>query len=155
AFRLGDSSPHPRIPPGPFEVVWTGVLYVKDSAPLSFDAWLCGEATVEVDGVTVLRGRGERETAQVGTGTPLDRPTGIYPLRIQYRSLPGRPARLQLWWQGPTFTREPLPAWHLMHLAAARPPALAQEQLAEKGRTAVVQLGCARCHSRAFPAVTE
>src|SRR5262245_26794510 len=47
AFSLGYSNPHPRIPPGPFEVVWTGVLELKDAGPIRFDAYLCGEATVE------------------------------------------------------------------------------------------------------------
>jgi hypothetical protein len=42
AFSLGHSSPHPRIPPGPFEVVWTGVVLVKDPGPITFDARLCG-----------------------------------------------------------------------------------------------------------------
>src|SRR5262245_17390746 len=42
AFRLSASSPHPRIPPGPFEVVWTGALYVTDPAPVTFDAYVCG-----------------------------------------------------------------------------------------------------------------
>src|SRR5262249_35749660 len=39
-FYLGDSSPDPRLPPGPFEVVWTGVLYVKDPGPITFDAFV-------------------------------------------------------------------------------------------------------------------
>src|SRR5262245_33709306 len=30
AFSLGNSSPHPRLPPGPFEVVWTGALALAD-----------------------------------------------------------------------------------------------------------------------------
>src|SRR5438067_1882650 len=36
AFYLGFSSPHPRLPPGPFEVTWTGVLFLKDPAPIRF-----------------------------------------------------------------------------------------------------------------------
>jgi glucose/arabinose dehydrogenase/cytochrome c551/c552 len=155
AFSLGHSSPHPRIPSGPFEVVWNGVLLVKDPGPITFDARLCGEVLMEVDGVTVLRGRGERETAVVGPGEPLNRPAGAYRLKIQYHSLPGLPARLQLGWQGPTFAWEPLPAWHLKHMATERPRAVANEELAEKGRAAVTRFGCARCHNKAFPGVAE
>jgi glucose/arabinose dehydrogenase len=154
-FTLGHSSPHPRIPPGPFEVVWTGVLLVKDPGPITFDARLCGEVTMEVDGVAVLRERGERETARVGPGEPLNRLAGAYRLKIQYHSLPGLPARLQIGWQGPTFAWEPLPAWHLKQVAGERPQAVADEELAEKGRTAVGRFGCARCHSKAFPGVAE
>src|SRR5262249_35828424 len=65
AFHLGLSSPHPRIPPGPFTVAWTGTLHLKDPAPITFDAFVCGEMTVEVDGDSVLKGRGETETARV------------------------------------------------------------------------------------------
>src|SRR5262249_51984842 len=126
----------------------------KDAGPIRFDASLCGEATVEIDGVIVLQGRGESETAHVEPKQPLTREPGLYRLRVQYRSLPDRPARLQVWWQGPTFTREPLAAWHLHHLAADVTDAVAQEQLAERGRVTVERLGCARCHGGPFPGVT-
>ncbi len=155
AFFLSDSSPHPRIPPGPFEAAWTGTLRLADKGPLTFEALVCGEVTMEVDGVTVLAGRGESEGARVGPKELLKRPPGIYRLQIRYRSLPGRPARLQIGWEGPTFSHEPLPAWHLGHLAADLPAAAAREQLAEEGRAAVVRLGCARCHAGAFPGVAD
>jgi cbb3-type cytochrome oxidase cytochrome c subunit len=153
AFHLGHSSPHPRIPAGPFEVVWTGVLDLKDASPIAFDAYLCGELTVEVDGIVVLQGRGQSETARVRSKKQLELEPGVYRLKISYRSLADLPARLQLWWQGSNFSREPLSAWHLKHLAADSPPALAQEQLAEKGRLAAERFGCARCHSGAFPGI--
>src|SRR6185369_11448472 len=47
AFHLGRSSPHPRIPVGPFEVVWSGVLSITDAESTSFDAYVCGELTME------------------------------------------------------------------------------------------------------------
>ncbi len=155
AFHLGNSSPHPRIAPGPFEVVWTGVLNLTEPIPLTFAAYLCGDVTMKVDGVTVLQGRGNSETAQISSKEPLKRPQGLYRLRIRYRSLPDKPARLQIWWQGSTFPREPLPTWQLKHLAADLTPDALQDQLAEKGRAAVGRIGCARCHSGAFPGLTE
>src|SRR5262249_10117804 len=136
AFSLGRSNPNPRIPPGPFEVVWTGVLFIKDPGPLGFDGFVCGEVAVEIDGVTVLNGRGETETSHLLGGEALTRETGLYPARVRYRSVADRPARLQIWWEGPTFSREPLPAWHLYHGAAEVPDVLAQEQLVERGRVA-------------------
>lgn len=148
AFHLGRSSPHPRLPTGPFEVVWTGRLSLTDSAALRFDAFLCGELTLEVDGVVVLQGRGTSETAQLKPGDTLKRPAGSYPIAIRYRSLPDLPARLQLWWEGDTFSREPLPAWLLKHRAEDAP-----SPLAEQGRLVVERFGCARCHSGAFPGV--
>jgi mono/diheme cytochrome c family protein/glucose/arabinose dehydrogenase/cytochrome c551/c552 len=155
AFTLGHCSPHPRLPPAPFEVTWTGVLVLRDKSPISFDAYLGGELTMEVDGVTVLQGRGNNDTTLLGPKEVLHRPTGLYRLRIAYRSLAGVPARLQIGWQGPTFSREPLPAWQLKHLAKEVSEPIRSEQLADRGRIAVGRLGCARCHRSAFPGITE
>jgi glucose/arabinose dehydrogenase/cytochrome c551/c552 len=155
AFHLGLSSPHPRIPAGPFAVDWTGMLYLKDAGPITFDAFVSGDVSMEVDGVPVLEGRAETEASRVGPGKPLDRPSGLYRVAIHYRSLPDRPARLQIWWQGATFAHEPLPAWLLKHRAEDVPPTVVRELLAEKGYAAVGRLGCARCHRSAFPGVVE
>jgi len=155
AFTLGRSSPHPRLPPGPFEAKWSGVLWLRDAGPVSFDAYVCGKLTVEVDGVTVLRGRGTRETTHLDPKQPLDRKPGLYRFRVRYRSLEGQPARLQIGWQAAAFARQPLPAWYLKHLPAELPPAAAREGLVAQGRAAVGRLRCARCHQSAFPGVTE
>jgi glucose/arabinose dehydrogenase len=155
AFCLGHANPHLRIPPGPFEVTWGGTLFVSDPAPITFEAYLCGELAMEVDGVPVLRGRGETETAHLGANEPWQRGVGVHRLKIHYRSLPTLPARLQIWWQGPTFTREPLPPWHLHHLSADLPADLQAEQQIDEGRKAVTAYGCCRCHRSAFPGVAE
>jgi hypothetical protein len=59
AFHIGEGSPHPRVPAGPFEVIWHGVLLLMDPGPINLDAYQCGELTVEVDGAVVLNGRGD------------------------------------------------------------------------------------------------
>src|SRR5262249_27346100 len=103
----------------------------------------------------VLRGRGQADTTKVGAKETLKRGPGLYRVKIQFRSLPDVPARLQIWWEGPTFSREPLPAWQLKHLATDISPAAQQDQLAEQGRKAMARFGCARCHSSAFPGVAD
>lgn len=155
AFTIGHSSPHPRIGPGPFETTWTGILFFKETGPIAFDAFVGGEVTMEVDGVTVLQGKGQSDTAQVGPKDALKREPGLYRLKVVYRSLPEVPARLQIWWQGPGFSREPLPAWQLKHLKADLSAAARQDELAEQGRKAAARFGCARCHSGAFPGVSD
>jgi mono/diheme cytochrome c family protein len=155
AFHLGDSSPHPRIPPGPFEVVWTGVLAVKETGPISFDASLCGHLTLEVDGTTLLKGEGTSEKTSIRGKDTLNVKPGFYRFRVQYRSLAGKPARLQIGWQGTAFAREPLPAWRLSHVPAELPDAARQETLAAEGRDIVRRLGCARCHAKAFPGISD
>src|SRR5215217_6538033 len=49
AFYLGRSSPHPRLPPGPFEVAWSGVIQIKERGPITFAALVGGEVTVTID----------------------------------------------------------------------------------------------------------
>src|SRR5688572_25730934 len=94
AFTLGRSSPHPRLPPGPFEVVWSGVIALREPEPVSFSALVGGEVTVAVDGVTVLDGRGPTDASRVAAKETLKRPPGYYRLTVRYRSLADVPARL-------------------------------------------------------------
>ena len=155
AFTLGRSSPHPRIPSGPFEVVWSGVLAVRDPGPIAFSAFVGGELTVTVDGATILDGRGPTDTTRLSARAGLTRSGGYYPITVRYRSLPDVPARLQLWWEGPTFALEPLPAWRLGHVAGKLSAAVQRDELAAHGRTAVGRFGCARCHSGALPGVSD
>src|SRR5262245_32997299 len=152
---IGHSSPHPRLPAGCFEVVWTGILHLADPPPLTFDAFVRGEVTMEVDGVTVLQGRGESENSRVRSREPLRRPPGLYRLKIHYRSFEDTTARLQIGWEGRTFAHELLPAWRLKHVAADVPAEARQDQRAEKGRAVASRLGCARCHRGAFPGVSD
>ena len=154
AFTLGRSSPHPRIPPGPFEVVYSGVLHIKEKGPITFSAFVGGELTVTVDGVVVLEGRGQTDTAQV-KGKALTREPGFYKFEVKYRSLADVPARLQIWWEGEAFAREPLPAWRLGHLASQETLSVAMFGILDVGRTRVAEYGCARCHASAFPAVND
>jgi mono/diheme cytochrome c family protein len=154
AFTLGRSSPHPRIPPGPFEVTWSGVLQIKESGAITFSALVGGELTVTVDGVTVLDGRGLTDTAQLKGKAPLRREPGYYKFVAKYRSLADVPARLQLWWEGEQFAREPLPAWRLGHLDAEEAQAVQLDRVRAGGREIVRDYGCARCHAGALPAIT-
>jgi mono/diheme cytochrome c family protein len=155
AFYLGQSSPHPRLPPGRFRVVWSGVLHVKDPGPLTFDAYAGGEVSVTVDGVAVLSGRGESELSRIRGKQPLDRKPGHYSITVRFLALEKVPARLQLWWQGPTFAREPIPAWHFRHRPADLTPEAKAEEPVARGRAEAGRLGCARCHSGAMPGVNE
>jgi hypothetical protein len=150
AFALGHGSPHPRIAPGPFEVVWTGLLLLQDAEAVSFGATVGGEVTVTLDGTTVLEARSERENAWSAGAPAKEWKPGLHPIEIRYRSLAGIPARLRIEWEGKTFAREPLPAWRLKHREEnprADPVAA--------GRELVGRYGCARCHAQAFPGVDD
>ena len=132
ALAWGHGSPHPRLPQGPLEVTWSGLLLVKDAAPLTFEAFVGGEVTVQVDGVTVLKGRGDSERSRI-QGQALDRPGGLYRLRIHYRTLAGVAARLQIRWQGPSFGLEPILPWNFKHLVSELPAAAKVEGKTHRG----------------------
>lgn len=155
ALALGDSSPHPRLPAGPFNVVWVGVIQLRGEGPFLFDAFVGGEISVRIDDTVVLQGRGESNTAQLRSNAPFKPKTGRARISIEYRSIQGVPARLQLWWQGADFTREPLPEWLLKYSPEEAPITGQQEHSIATGRLAAGRFGCARCHAEAFPAVTD
>ena len=67
-FTFDDSTPHPRIPEGTFEATWTGLVFLRDPGPFVFDAYVCGEVEIEVDGVSVLAGTGKSMRDRVGPG---------------------------------------------------------------------------------------
>ncbi len=144
SFTWGDSSPHPRIPPGPFEVAWEGILLQQEPEPLRFGASVSGWARMTLGGVVVFEGSGEVASKEERWAP------GAYRVRIEYRSQV--PARMRLWWEGQAFAREPFPAWKLKHLPAERPQEARGDDLAARGRAAAVRLGCGRCHASSFPA---
>lgn len=152
AFYLGRSSPHPRIAPGPFEVTYTGVIAMKDSGAITFSAFVGGEVTITIDGAVVLEGKGLTDTARI-VGKPTKRDTGSYTFTVKYRSLQDVPARLQIWWEGDAFAREPLPAWRLGSAHSPEQRIARVDMRTQSGTALVAEYGCARCHASAFPAV--
>src|SRR5262249_21471271 len=84
AFTLGDSSPHPRLPPGPFEVTWTGVILIREPGPISFEAFAGGDVSLEIAGVRVLVGQGKSESALLRGETTLERKAGLYRLKLSF-----------------------------------------------------------------------
>jgi cytochrome c2 len=67
---------------------------------------------------------------------------GFHRIRITSRA-----KRVQLTWEGKSFSREPIPPWKFRHLPVDLPEI--------RGRERVGQLGCARCHRDAFPGVQD
>lgn len=155
AYTWGVSSPHPRIAPGPFEVIWRGLIDLRTNEPVRWSAFVGGQVTVRIGKSVVLEGTGKDLNARIDSSVPYQTGPGLYELEIRYRSLPDVPARLQIWWEGKTFAREPLPASRLKHLVRQEPETLKQEATVEKGRLSINRLGCARCHQSSFPGIDD
>ena len=149
AFTLGRFSPHPRLAAGRFEVTWEGTLQQQADDPVRFGAYLCGDLTVSLDGAEFLRGRGPTETSWVESAGFARLPRAA-PAADHLSVARGGRCRLQLWWEGRTFPREPLPAWRLKHGPADRPATLVREE-SSGGRSAAESFGCARCHPGSLP----
>src|SRR5262245_29921330 len=58
SFYITEGSPHPRMPAGPFQVVWRGEIVWRESAPVSFFAFVRGQLTIAIDDQVVLTGEG-------------------------------------------------------------------------------------------------
>jgi len=110
AYSLGESSPHPRIPPGPFEVVWTGFILIQDVDPITFG----GDATIEIDGRAV--------------NGPVELKPGFHPIRLTSRA-----KRVQLTWESRSFSREPIPPWKFRHVPVDLPELRGRERVGKLG----------------------
>jgi glucose/arabinose dehydrogenase/cytochrome c551/c552 len=155
ALALGRGSPHPRLPPGPFAATWEGMLEVKRDEALRFGAFAGGEVEVVVGGAVALRGSGDHDAAWVAPAAAVGLRRGLHPLRVEFRALENVGARLQLWWEGESFSLEPIPAWRLRHDPAALDDAARSDLAAQRGHEAAGRLGCASCHRGALPAADD
>ena len=110
SFDWGAASPDERLAAGEFEAEWTGNLLVRLPGAHRFHAFVAGNATVQVDGKTVLNA-----SHQWGfvSGDPVDLRGGDHEVKVSY-STPkesDKPrARLTIFWSSDAFTLEPLPA---------------------------------------------
>src|SRR6185503_19236847 len=104
--------------------------------PTRFGAFVCGEVSLALDGVTVLAGKGTGLSAWIEAPSTTTLQAGLHRLEIQFRSLHDQPARVQLWWEGKSFSREPIPAWRLKYVVSEMPAAVREETFVTQGREA-------------------
>jgi mono/diheme cytochrome c family protein len=131
ALAWGLDHPHPRLPPGPYAVTWTGWLQVLEPDTLRFE--IQGQGAIEIDGA-----------APAG---PLPLKAGLHRFKAEFRSKPGVPARFQLWWAGTLFAKEPVHPARFYHQPDPR------YTLEEAGRRKVAD--CRRCHEKGVPTASS
>ncbi|HUG91669.1 MAG TPA: PQQ-dependent sugar dehydrogenase [Planctomycetaceae bacterium] len=161
AFVWNGDAPDVRLPHGPFEAAWEGLLLVREPGEYRFHVYVHGEAAVEVEGAGVLSGG--RESAGWIDGTPVTLGFGEKPFKLTYRSRPaddrsagsgqtktnrsddanGAGAQLRLFWSSDSFPLEPVPA-NLLYRNGARPDL----DRIERGRIVFEAHRCGRCHRR-------
>ena len=148
ALRLNaGESPHPRLVQYG-HTAWSGYINIVRPGKYTFSATLQGGSlTVLVAGKSVYSANSGGEPL-TKSGEEVTLEGGVQPFVAIYRHNPG-PARVELFWQGPGFVREPLPHQFLGHLPKDRPAEFARNVQVEHGRFKFEELSCIRCHKPA------
>jgi mono/diheme cytochrome c family protein len=142
ALDWSDAAPDPRLTRGPFRAEWTGRLWTQVAGAHRLAAY--------VEGGTCRIRLGEREILAGQATEP--RWIESEPIELEFdRHLfsvafekSGERAQLKLFWSGPGFVLEPIPARFLMHDSQAN----VSSQF-ERGRRLATALRCGACHGAA------
>jgi mono/diheme cytochrome c family protein len=139
AFDWESAAPDPRLPADSFTATWRGRLWTQ--APGRYELAVYaggGKVSLRLAGKEVLTG----DAAAAGwiRTEPIDLEFGRHELEVTFERT-AAPARLALYWSGPNFVLEPVPARFLMHDRESSPTSDF-----ERGRTLAAALRCAACH---------
>lgn len=105
-FDWDAQSPDSRLPVGPFSGAWKGKLLIRTEGKHAFQLYLNGEASIKLNGKTVVSGR--RDTPGWVVGEPIDAEDSEPKIEIAYRKT-GNQALVRLFWSSERFPTEPIP----------------------------------------------
>jgi cytochrome c2 len=151
AFTLAKGeTPHPKLE-NSTAVNWKGHVNVLRAGKYRFSATVRGgQLVVKVGGTSVLSGSADSTGDTAINGRETDLEGGVQPINVIFlRGPTGAAARVELFWQGPGFIKEPLNARYLGHLPAERPKEFVPNVNEEHGRFLFEELACAKCHKPA------
>jgi mono/diheme cytochrome c family protein len=143
-LRPGES-PHPRIASGAWQGEWRGHIQVLRAGAYRFSARVVGRLRVRVGERDVLVAIGSTEQAEVIAGPSIELPAGDHVFRAEFTATENA-ALVQVFWESPSFTREPLPWMVVTHRQADETPQLARSQVQDRGRFLVEEFSCVACH---------
>lgn len=123
---------------------WNGTLNILQAGKYRFSATVQGTASVAVGGVSVLDAKSAE--AKFVEGAEVTLAAGVQRFGAGLHR-DGAAARLELFWEGPGFKREPVPYFFFGHTPAERPAWMAATQAREHGRFLVEEHGCVKCHA--------
>ncbi|MEW4453168.1 c-type cytochrome [Bremerella sp. JC817] len=138
SFDWGKASPDLRISEGKFSARWDGLLLSRTSGDYTIYAYVCGKVRVQLEDQVVLEAN--TTTPQWVTGKPLSMKFDWHPFQVDFaRTQPN--AELKLFWSGPDFPLEPIPAEYFYHDIDKT-----IEQPFERGRELIAGYRCTACH---------
>jgi cytochrome c551/c552 len=138
-------SPHPRLS-GLTSAKWSGYVNITRPGKYTFSASLWnGSLRVSVGGKAVLVGSGDAKGVSDVRAAEVQLAGGVQPFEATFTTT-GSPCRVELFWQGPGFVKEPLPHQFLGHLPKDRPADFLKGIEQEQGRFTFEELGCINCH---------
>jgi len=125
---------------------WRGYINITRPGKYTFTATVVGgRLVVKVGNKKVLEADDTGTTEHI-----LTLEGGVQPFEANFESNdPGGQRRVELFWQGPGFVKEPLPHQFLGHLVKDRPGMFASDLELEHGRFLFEELACAKCHKPA------
>ena len=140
SFDWQSASPDPRLPAGPFEATWSGMLLIQQPGKHRFYAYVDGQVEVRLANEVVFAGQSTKP--QWIEGKDVNPELGLQPFEVTYRKT-GPTARVHLFWSSETFPLEPLPSQFLF-----REPPNAKSATYEVGRSSFARSRCVSCHQR-------
>ncbi len=151
AMLWPDGPPDTRLNSAQFTANLQGFLLVQARGAYRISVYAAGAVELKLDGKTIVQGESTRETWI--ESSPQDLAFGYHPLEVTYRRTSPQ-ATLRLFWEGPQFQREPIPARQLYH-----DPAHAPASQFARGEVLVRSLRCHACHelsgnAQRFPAAS-
>ena len=139
--------PHPRLTQGEF-TTWSGYINVVRPGKYTFSSTLQGGKLLVVLGGKHVYAASADKDAVAAPGIEVTLDGGVQPFSATFQRT-GETARVELFWVGPGFVKEPLPHQYLGHLPKDRPATFTKDLELEHGRFKFEELACIRCHKPA------
>lgn len=138
-YNWGRRPPDPRLDTGPFRAVWKGNLLVNEPGTYELHVFVAGRVRIRLRDAELL----DQTVAEPAwlESAPTELPFGYHAIEIEYAATEN-PARIALYWLGPTFAREPIAERYFYHPGSA--PTL--DNHFERGRLLTHALRCGACH---------
>ncbi len=143
ALYVGEREPaSPFLSRDQFQAEWRGTMTIEQRDRFRFTFQGIGHFALAIDGEEVLQAR--NASGQPVTSESIRLRKGAHAIVATFHSIRGKPAQVQLFWEGRKFGREPLPPTVFSH-----DPTDASLRLGEQlrdGRMLVATRRCTACH---------